>query len=200
MILCSMIKKGKVKMPNPSSDTDDLSYMGEISVKLPKNWGMITLKVDLETKGLKKIINDCFKTPLPHLGKVSATTDTRIVWMAPDELLILISYDKVNKHIASLEENLRGEHYLIADVSDARVLFNLKGEGVYDVLAKGTPADMSNFGVNEVRRSRIGQLAAAFWTINSDEIEVVCFRSVSDYLFDWLKAAAAPNSLPGYFK
>ena len=68
MILCSMIKKGKVKMPNPSNDTDDLSYMGEISVKLPKNWGMITLKVDLETKGLKKIINDCFKTPLREIN------------------------------------------------------------------------------------------------------------------------------------
>ena len=195
-----MIKKEKVKMPDFKNNFDELSYKGAIEINLSKAIGMISLKGDLADKSFKKIITENLDLSLPNARNVSTSSNISIIWMAPDELLVLVDYDQIDQYVKSLEKNLDGQHYLLANVSDARVIFNLKGKGVCEVLAKGTPADMSVFEVNDVRRSRIGQLAAAFWMVKDDEIKLICFRSVSDYMFDWLKVASAPNSLPGYFE
>ena len=195
-----MIKKEKVKMPDFKNNCDELSYKGAIEINLSKAIGMISLKGDLADKSFKKIITENLDLSLPNARNVSTSNNISIIWMAPDELLVLVDYDQIDQYVKSLEKNLDGQHYLLANVSDARVIFNLKGKGVCEVLAKGTPADMSVFEVNDVRRSRIGQLAAAFWMVKDDEIKLICFRSVSDYMFDWLKVASAPNSLPGYFE
>ena len=187
-------------MPDLNDNLDELSFKGAIDVILSKARGMITLKGDFENKSFEKIITENLNISLPKARNVTTAKNVSIIWMASDELLLLVGYDEVDQYIRSLEESLEGQHYLLANVSDARVIFNLKGKGVCEVLAKGTPTDMSVFKINEVRRSRIGQLAAAFWMTKNNEIELICFRSVSDYMFDWLKVASAPNSLPGYFE
>ena len=67
--------------------------------------------------------------------------------------------------MAKLEKALKGEHSLAVNVSDARSIFTLMGKGVREVIAKGSPADMSVEGLplGEMRRSRLGQIAVAFW-------------------------------------
>lgn len=89
---------------------------------------------------------------------------------------------------------------MAVNVSDARATFTLEGQGAREVLAKGAPVDISPavFGKGEIRRSRIGQIAAAFWTLDGETFEVVCFRSVGAFMFDWLSNAARDGSLPEY--
>ncbi len=89
---------------------------------------------------------------------------------------------------------------MAVNVSDARAVFLIEGQGAREVLAKGAPVDMSSgvFGKREIRRTRIGQLAAAFWTLDGETFEVVCFRSVGAFMFDWLSNAAQEGSLPEY--
>lgn len=200
MIQYFTTKKERVKMPDLKVNFGESSYKGAIDIFLSKSRGMISLKGDFESESFEKIITENLNISLPKVRNISTAKNLSIIWMAPDELLLLVEDDEVEQYIKSLEESLSGWHYLLANVSDARVIFNLKGKGVCEVLAKGTPTDMSVFEINEVRRSRIGQLAAAFWMTKNDEIELICFRSVSDYMFDWLKVASAPNSLPGYFE
>jgi sarcosine oxidase subunit gamma len=69
------------------------------------------------------------------------------------------------------------------------------------VLAKGAPVDLAPaaFGVGDFRRTRLGQVAAAFWMPAPDTFELMCFRSVAGYVADWLANAARPGSLAGYF-
>jgi len=54
-----------------------------------------------------------------------------------------------------------------------------------------SPADLraSSFKAGVMRRSRIGQVAAAFWMQDAG-IDVVCFRSVADYMQGVLSNAA----------
>ena len=79
------------------------------------------------------------------------------------------------------------------EVSDARAVFRLTGDldAAREVLAKLTPADLSPtaFGEGEVRRTKLGQVAAAFW-IEDGGITLVSFRSVAAYVFDLLSNAA----------
>ncbi len=96
---------------------------------------------------------------------------------------------------------LEGQHFLAADVSDARAVFTLEGPGIRDMLAKLCPADLSPDALptGEFRRSHLGQVAAAFWLESESKATVVCFRSVAQYMFDLLSKAAEPGSELGYF-
>ncbi|MHA1127411.1 MAG: sarcosine oxidase subunit gamma, partial [Alphaproteobacteria bacterium] len=78
--------------------------------------------------------------------------------------------------------------------------FLIERQGAREVLAKGAPVDLSPeaFGTGDLRRSRIGQLAAAFWMTGDESFELVCFRSVGAFMFDWLSNAAREGSLPEY--
>ena len=86
------------------------------------------------------------------------------------------------------------------DVSDARALFRIDGPGAREVLAKGAPVDLSPaaFGPGDFRRTRLGQVACAFWTPDGTSFELVCFRSVAAYVFGLLENAAKPGSEVGY--
>ena len=79
-------------------------------------------------------------------------------------------------------------------------MLSVAGQGARELIAKGAPVDMSPqaFGTGDLRRTRIGQVAAAFW-LGDDGFTLVCFRSVGAYVFDWLKASAAEGARPGLY-
>ena len=86
------------------------------------------------------------------------------------------------------------------NVSDARAVFDLSGDVIRDVLAKGSPADMSvdALPLGEVRRTRIGQLAVAFWFTDAQNAQLVCFRSVGGHIMRWLENASEIGSEVGF--
>ena len=86
------------------------------------------------------------------------------------------------------------------------LLFQLMRAHLEEVIAawaetdpKGAPADLSPaaFGPGEIRRTRLGQVACAFWQTGPETFELICFRSVGAFVGDWLAAAARRGPLPG---
>lgn len=161
---------------------------------------MITLRGDLSSAPLKTAVSAAVGLDIPAQRKVNHGPKGGVAWMSPDELLLLVDYDKADTITAEISMALAGEHHMAVNVSDARAVFTIEGKGAREVLAKGAPVDMSQgvFEIGEIRRSRIGQLAAAFWTLDGETFEVVCFRSVGGFMFDWLTNAAREGSLPEY--
>ena len=87
------------------------------------------------------------------------------------------------------------------NVSDARAVFSVTGRGARELIAKGAPVDMSPaaFGLGDLRRTHIGQVAAAFWMTADEALTLVCFRSYAGYMFDWLSASAKDGATPGLY-
>jgi sarcosine oxidase subunit gamma len=172
------------------------SCNGIINVKDAGLLGMITLRGDLKSKALAKALDVELGNVIPDQRKVSSTSKSTIAWMSPDELLIIIDYKNVSKIISNLNKSLTGTHSLVVDVSDARSVFSLDGTAIRDVLSKGSPANMSidALPLGEVRRTRIAQLAVAFWFTDEMNCQLICFRSVGGYIMDWLKNASEPGS------
>ena len=48
-------------------------------------------------------------------------------------------------------------------------------------------------------RTRLAQVAAAFWLTSEDEALVVAFRSTGDYVFNLISKVAEEGSAVGYF-
>ena len=164
--------------------------MSDVTVREAGPRGMITIRGDLGT--IEEIVAGIAGTAVPGTGRVEAAGDRALAWMSPDEALLMLPVAEVGGVLEALQVALAGHHALAVDMSDARVVFRLEGVGFRDVLARLTPADLrpEAFGPGVFRRTRLAQVAAAFWMLEPDLVEVLCFRSVETYVRDLLENAA----------
>ncbi len=167
----------------------------KLSVQLLR--GMITLRADLSDAAVASAIKAAVGSDMPDIRKATETA----LWMSPDELLLLTPYGEAGAAVAKLTDALSGVHHLAADVSDARTMFKLEGDAAREVLAKGAPVDLARgqFGVGDLRRTRISHIAAAFWQSDEgpDVFEIICFRSYATYLWEWLEESSREGTMPG---
>jgi len=154
--------------------------------------GMISLRGDLADQTLRASCTTLTDAAFPEKGKASFQDDNGLLWMSPDEVLILLPHDAVAKALAVLAAALEGQHHQATNLSDARALMTVQGPFAREVVAKLAPIDLhpDSFAVGDFRRSRLGQVAAAVWMQNDDTLGVICFRSVAGYTFDLLADAA----------
>jgi sarcosine oxidase subunit gamma len=164
--------------------------------------GMITLRGDFSSAALQKAAAAIGGAGLPATRKITRNGDRGLAWMSPDELMIFCPRAEVASALASLAETMKGEHYQAVDVSDARAVLRLTGPAAREVLAKGAPVDLSRavFVEGDFRRTRLGQVAVGFGQVKNDPevFELICFRSVAPFVFEWLKTAARAGSMPEY--
>ena len=175
------------------------TYAGFVTVEEIGPLGMISLRGDLADPAMATAVKAAVGLGLPSLCGIVSADDRAVGWMSPDELLLLLPYDGVPKALAALDRALKAKHHLATDVSDARAVFRIRGAGVRDVLAKLTPTDLSPavFTTGMLRRTRLAQVAAAFWISGADEVTIVSFRSVADYVFGLLELSAKPGGEVG---
>lgn len=187
-------------MSNVVSALQDAHYEGAVTVSEAGLRGMITLRGDLSDEKLSSAVKAAVGLAAPKQGEIKSGANGTVAWMSPDELLVMVDYEKADATVLKLEKALKGTHFLALNVSDARAVFTVSGSGCREVIAKGSPANVSPEALTKgtIRRSRLGQIAAAFWLSGDEEITLVCFRSVAPYAFEFLKTSAAPNSLPEF--
>lgn len=163
--------------------------------------GMITLRGDLSASALRNAATGVAGTDMPGQREARFAGDRGICWMSPDEVLIVGPHDTVAADLEKLQVALGDTHALAVDVSDARAVFRVFGPHAREVVAKLSPVDLApgKFEPGMFRRTRLAQVAAAFRMVDAETFEIVCFRSVAQYVFDLLKTAAQPGSEVGYF-
>ena len=173
----------------------EIDGSGAVLVAAQRRVAMVTLKAEL-TKATRAAIKKALGAPVPDARKIAKG----VAWMAPDELLILVPEGQTPQAVIDrLTAEIKAP-MLAVDVSDARAVFTLKGNKSREVLAKGAPVDLSPeaFTQGDFRRTRLGQVAVAFWLEADDEITLVCFASLKQFMFEWLVNAAQKGSLPAY--
>ena len=176
--------------------SESLSFDGIARVEKMTPQGMITLRADFSAKPVRTAVAKAAGAPMPGTNDVSLDGENGLCWMSPDEVLALCPYDGVSARVAQLDKALAKHHTLVVDVSDARAVFRVSGPASREVLAKLCPVDLSPaaFTPGMFRRTRMAQVPAAFWMVDDDTFQIVCFRSVGDYVFNLLKVAAQAGS------
>jgi sarcosine oxidase subunit gamma len=153
--------------------------------------GMITIRADLARAG--DAIAEAAGLAIPGTLRIVTDGARSLGWMSPDELLLILPGAETAEAVATLDEALAGEHGLVVDVSDARVVLDVTGAGAGDVLAKLVPVDLTGVPDDGFRRSRAAQVAIALWRV-PDGFRIAGFRSTGDYLRLILENAAIPGS------
>ncbi len=163
--------------------------------------GMITLRGDLNASYMRKAATNVAGVDYPEVRTCTCAGERGIAWMSPDELLLMCPYDEVSAALEKIDGAFAKQHALAANVSDARAVFQVSGPHAREVVAKLAPVDLDpqTFTPGMFRRSRLAQVPAAFWMRDEVTFQIICFRSVGQYVFDLLSQAAQPGSEVGVF-
>jgi sarcosine oxidase subunit gamma len=188
-------------MPEPVTALQGARYDGLATIADAGPTGMITLRGDLASDAVAQAVQRATGLDVPATRQALTNEGHAALWMAPDELLLICAHAEVTDRIATIESALAGQHFLAVDVSDARSHIHVAGRGAREVLAKLCPVDQSPaaFTPGMVRRTRMAQIAAAFWLDDGGTFHLICFRSVAGYAFSVLKTAAAPGGEVGVY-
>lgn len=187
-------------MSDPVTALGNIIADGPVRVAETGPHGMLTLRGLLSDPAIGDAIRAATGLAVPAPRGVVAGDGTTLLWMGPDEAMILTPRADLARVQGALTDALGKAHALVADVSDARATFRLTGEDAHlrEVLARLAPVDMDRFPVGEVRRTRLTQIAAALWMPEPGVLNLICFRSVAQYAFDLLaQAAASPRIAAG---
>jgi sarcosine oxidase subunit gamma len=160
----------------------------------------VALKGDLASPELLAAVRELAAVDLPGTWRAAFSGDRGAVWMAPDELLLLLPYAEALEAVQRLEAALRGRHHLALDVSDMRTILRLTGPLAGEVLAKGVPCDVRDraFPPGSARRTTTAGLAVALWRIEQEVWEIAAFRSHAHHLLAFLEDGARPGSEVGF--
>ncbi len=134
---------------------------------------------------------------LPKAPRTSTTWgDIKVIWLSPDQWLVTCPRAKAQVLADQLSRDLAGIHSLAVNVSDMRAIIRLEGEGVREVLMKGSTLDLTDgdYTPGTVRRMRFAEIAALLSIVEDNVIDVYVFRSYADYTWNFLVKAARKGS------
>jgi sarcosine oxidase subunit gamma len=139
---------------------------------------------------VQKAVKSVMGAGVPATLAVTDADAGQILWMSPDELMIVCAYDQADQVVSDLIAALGDTHSIVVNVSDARAVFDLNGSATPEIIAKLAPIDMKSMQTGTVRRTRFAQIPAAFWMRSNDSARIICFRSVGEYMFNQLRNSA----------
>lgn len=117
-----------------------------------------------------------------------------LLWLGPDEWLVVDRPDRAEDIVGSLRRALAGMRHSVTDVSAARSAIEIGGADARMVLAKGCPLDV-HAGVLSPPRTAQTPLAKARVIIQccdaAPRFRLFVARSFAAYLTEWLVDAAA---------
>jgi sarcosine oxidase subunit gamma len=165
--------------------------------------GMIDLRGLTSDRKFMTAAKEVLGVDLPKAPRTSHSFgDVKVLWLSPDQWLILCARDKAAEMTAELSKALGSIHSLAVDVSDMRAIIRLEGEGCREVMMKSTSLDFTDadFTPGYVRRVRFAEIAALFNIVEENVIDVYVFRSYANYAMDFLTKAARKGSEVGLFR
>jgi len=140
---------------------------------------------------------DALGTVLPAANAVAPATGGAVVWLGPDELLVVGRDGDAGDLVAQLTAACAGGRSSVVDVSAARAGVDVAGERARDVLAKGCSIDLHPrvFTPGRCAQTLLARANVIVWHLGENLYDggfrVLTGASFADYLADWLTDAAA---------
>jgi sarcosine oxidase, subunit gamma len=159
--------------------------------------GMIDLRGQTTDRKFMAAAKKVLGVDLPKQPRTSiAWGDVQCLWLSIDQWLIICLRTKADTLHTELVDALKGVHSLAVNVSDMRSIIRIEGEGVREVVMKGTSLDLidGSYTPGTVRRMRFAEIAALLHIVDDTIIDIYVFRSYADYAWEFLMKAARKGS------
>ena len=180
---------------------NDKNHLSPLADKIPINSdnislqqnefiGKLNLRVKEDDLKAREVIENYFNYILPKLsGEVSGNDEGRVLWLGPNEYLILCSDENKSNIINNLKEKLKESFYALTDVSDYYLTMRLSGPKSIAVLSKACPLNFEKklLKKNSCAQSYISKATVLIDRLSDEPVFDISVRwSFAEYLWDWL--------------
>ena len=152
--------------------------------------GKLNLRGQNDLTKAVKVITGC--TFPPKANRFQSAGDRHVVWLGPDEYLLLCEPGKEQELQDSLDSMIPSAHFAITDVSDSLCALSLCGPAVRAVLAKGCGLDLhpKQFTAGQSAQSLLALSSVTLMAMADDAFILICRTSFAPYVQRWLCDAA----------
>ncbi|MFF5310814.1 sarcosine oxidase subunit gamma [Streptomyces massasporeus] len=164
---------------------------------------MVNLRVDPSSETARRI-ETALGAPLPRrFGDTAASGPRTILWLGPDEWLVLSPPEEAaamrESGAVALRDALGSDPGSVVDVSANRTTLELSGPCARQVLEKGCPLDLHPraFGPGRATSTTVGPVGVLLWQVDdAPTYRLLPRSSFADYLARWLVDAMSEFSRP----
>lgn len=156
--------------------------------------GQLVLRGDIGSRVFASALRRILGVGAPRTpNTVREKDDTMILWLGPDEWLIVVPGGRETKLEAELRQALARQHTSLTDVSDSRVVIGLTGPYARDLLMKGCSLDLHprTFAAGRCAQTQLARAHMLLHQLDeSPAYDIYVHRSFADYVWRWLEDAA----------
>jgi sarcosine oxidase subunit gamma len=170
---------------------------GGIELHEHKLLGHLNLRGNADDNEFLAGVKEALGVALPIKPCSSAKNEVaQIMWLAPDEWLIIVDSGTEYDIEQKLRSYLKG-HFAVSDISGAQTLIELSGENVIDLMKKSTGYDLhlESFPVGKVVGTTFAKTGAHILRVNEDKFQLIVRRSFSDYVWLWIQQGSQEYGL-----
>lgn len=161
--------------------------------------GHLNLRGDAADARFHQAVLACVGIALPdEPNRWIAGVGGVLLWLGPDEWLLITAGGKETAMTRRLEAALDGLHAGVTDVSGGQTVIVLRGAHARDLLAKGCGLDLHprRFGPGDCAQSLLERVGVCIRQVDdAPTYELVVRRSFADYLGRWIVDAGAEFGL-----
>lgn len=165
---------------------------GDLVMKEAPLLGKLILRIDAEA-GSKAVDAATKGAALPTTPcSVSHSDDgaIAILWLGPDEWMLMTARDSEKDLTYGLSMGLSGTHHQLSDVTDYYTAIDISGATARELLMNLTTLDLHprGFSQGQVKGSMFGHAQAYLWQLSTEPGQAESFRlivraSMADYLW-----------------
>ena len=117
----------------------------------------------------------------PEVLKVNSNDQTLILWMGPENWLVISSNNLLNE----LNEKFSTTEFAVTDISHSRSIIELQGSDVLEVIKKGSPFDIESLKKNNCTNTVYNGITITIDNIedSTNQIRIISLRSFGESLY-----------------
>lgn len=125
-------------------------------------------------------------------GRTTGDGAATLIWLGPDERLLLAWRDDASSLGARLEAALTGHAHSLVDVTQRQTGLRLAAPFAAELLNCGCPLDLdpTRFPVGGAVRTLFNKTDIVLWRRGEQDFHIEVWRSFADYLGRWLAESA----------
>lgn len=189
------------KMSNDLESKSNLLAINPFDLKEIAEFGLLSVRGDLGSKRLSEALKFSTGLKVPTVRSFVNKSKVEAFWMSTDELLIKAPGKAIDGIESKMLKGLKDFHSSVVNISDSRSLFTIKGALCRDILGKLCPVDFDKkiFKIGDFRRTRMAQVPVALSLLEDNYFQIMCYRSVKEYVYNILKMSGCDNSNVNFY-
>jgi sarcosine oxidase subunit gamma len=174
-----------------------LKIEGGVTLREAKLLGHLNLRGNANDSGFLKDVKNALDLDLPLAPCSSAqNAETTIMWLSPDEWLIIIEGGTEAAVEDKLRQSLSG-HFAVSDISGAQTMLEISGKDCLQLLQKSIGYDLhlDSFPINKVIGTALAKSSAHIRRTGEYNFQLIIRRSFADYIWLWLQQSSKEYGL-----